>query len=204
MEKERSGFLSPSRENGAALVVVLLAIAILLPPTLVLASLAVRWQRQSIDFRDSLGEELAARGAFEQARARLSGDGLDLSPNEGTSFVPRPVEGLLTSVRVSRSEDVVLTLDGRVLEGIAARSADLTLMGTDPEGRAVYQYRKVEIYLVEVNVSRRPSLAPVQLYGVLGRLPDGNLQVLGLTRKRVFPAQSSGKSGENQKRAKRT
>jgi hypothetical protein len=180
VEEER--FLN--REQGAALVTVLVAIVVLLPPTIILAGLALRWQRQSIDFRDQIAQELAAEGVLEQARARLSGDAIDLAPNEGASFVPRAVPGLDSKVRVSRAEDVVLTLDGRVLEGMAATSVDLEQTGIDAEGRVVYQFRKVEIYLVEVDVSRRASLPPLKLYGVLARLPDGSLQTLGLTRRR--------------------
>ncbi|HEY7700416.1 MAG TPA: hypothetical protein VIE88_18455 [Vicinamibacteria bacterium] len=172
------------REEGAALVTVLVAIIVLLPPTILLARLAFRWQGQAIDFRDRIAQELAAEGVLEEARARLAGDGIDLAPNQGTSFVPRPIQGLVSKVRVSRAEDVVLTLDGRVLEGVAARGVDLEQTGTDPEGRVVYQFRKVEVYLVEVDVSRRPSLPPMKLYGVLGKLPGGTLQTLGLTRRR--------------------
>ena len=46
--------------HGAALVVVLLAIAVLLPPTLVLATLALKWQRQSLDYRDTISERQEA------------------------------------------------------------------------------------------------------------------------------------------------
>jgi hypothetical protein len=67
---------------------------------------------------------------------------------------------------------------------MAATSVDLEQTGIDAEGRVVYQFRKVEIYLVEVDVSRRASLPPLKLYGVLARLPDGSLQTLGLTRRR--------------------
>jgi hypothetical protein len=165
-------------------VTVLVAIVVLLPPTIILAGLALRWQRQSIDFRDRISQELAAEGAIEEARARLSGDAIDLAPNEGSSFVPRRIEGIDSTVRVSRAEDVVLTLDGRVLEGTAATSVDLDQIGTDAEGRVVYQFRKIAIYLVEVDVFRRASLPPLKLYGVLAKLPDGGLQTLGLTRPR--------------------
>lgn len=173
-----------SREEGAALVTVLVAIIVLLPPTVILAALALRWQRQSIDFRDRIAQELAAEGVLEEARARLSGSGIDLAPNEGTTFVPRSIEGLDSDVRVSRTEDVVLSLDGRLLEGLAATSVDLEQTGIDAEGRVVYQFRKVEVYLVEIDASRRASLPPVKLYGILAKLPDGSLQILGLTRHR--------------------
>ncbi len=171
-------------EKGAALVTVLVAIIVLMPPTIILATLALRWQRQSIDFRDRIAQELAAEGVLEEARARLSGSGIDLAPNEGTTFVPRDNDGLDSGVRVSRAEDVVLSLDGRLLEGLAATSVDLDQTGIDAEGRVVYQFRKIEIYLVEIDVSRRSSLLPIKLYGVLAKLPDGSLQTLGLTRRR--------------------
>lgn len=180
MEEER--FLS--RENGAALVTVLVAIIVLLPPTVVLATLALRWQRQSIDFRDRMAQELAAEGVLEETRARLSGTGIDLAPNEGVSLVPRAIEGIDAQVRVSRAEDVILAVDGQILEGLAATDVDLEQTGTDPEGRVVYQFRKIEVYLIEVDVVLRPSLPPVKVYSVLARLPDGSLQTLGLTRRR--------------------
>ena len=171
-------------EEGAAVATVLVAIIVLLPPTILLASLALRWQRQSIDFRDRISQELVAEGVLEEARARLSGDGIDLAPDEGTSFVPRSTSDLETHVRVSRGSDVVLTVDGRLLEGLAAGSVDLEQTGVDAEGRVVYQFRKVEVYLVEIGVSHRASLPPLKLYGILGKLPDGTLQTLGLTRRR--------------------
>jgi len=173
-----------SREDGAALVTVLVAIIVMLPPTIVLATLALRWQRQSIDFRDRIAQELAAEGFLEETRARLSGAGIDLAPNEGASLVPRSIDGIDAQVRVSRADDVILSLDGRILEGLAATSVDLEQTGTDPEGRVVYQFRKVEVYLIEVDVALRPSLPPLKLYSILARLPDGSLQTLGLTRRR--------------------
>jgi hypothetical protein len=192
MEEETVRSVKRRREDGAALVVVLMAIVILLPPTLVLATLALRWQRQSIDFRDTLGEELAARAALDEARARLALDSIDMGPNESRSFAPQPIEGVATAVRVSRSDDVVLSAEGRILEAIQAQSVDLDRTGIDPDGNVVYQYRRLEIYLVAVDASRRPSLASVRLYGVLARLPDGTVQVLGVTLDRRFPAADRG------------
>jgi hypothetical protein len=184
MEKDRARRALTVSEEGTALVVVLMAIAILLPPTLVLAVLSLRWQQQSLDFRDRMSQELGAQAVFEEARARLLAGDLDVPEGEGRSFEPRAIAGLDADVRVSRAEDVVVTLDGRVLQGIAAGRADLDAMGVDPEGRMVYQFRKIEIYLVAVHVSRRPSLAPARLYAVLGRLPDGSVETLGVTLSR--------------------
>jgi hypothetical protein len=198
MEQERAEFLSRSegsksleREEGTALVVVLVAIAILLPTTLVLTTLALRWQRQSIDLRDLLAEELAADGVFGEARARLASgsgtSGLDIPVGESRSFVPSSasLEGFGIEARISHEKDVVLTLQGQVLEGLAASRVDLEQTGTDAEGRVVYRYRKVEVYLVEVSVRRRATLAPVRLRGIVARLSDGTVQVLGVTRSRL-------------------
>ncbi|HEY7698374.1 MAG TPA: hypothetical protein VIE88_08150 [Vicinamibacteria bacterium] len=172
------------RNDGAAIVTVLIAIAVMVPPTIILATLALRWQRQSIDFRDRIAQELAAEGVLDEARARLAGKDLDLAPEEGATFVPRAEKEMEAAVRVSRADDVVLALDGRLLEGAAATSADLEATSTDAEGREVFQYRRIEVYLVQVDVSRRRSLPPLKLYGVLAKLPDGSIQTLGLTRRR--------------------
>lgn len=184
MEEVKSG--AWRREEGTALVVVLLAIVILLPPTLVLSALAIRWQRQSIDYRDAVSEEFVAEAGFEEARARLSAEGVGMAANESTSFEVDELEGMVARVRVSRTEDVVVTLDGGLLEGIDRGRVDLERTGVDAEGRVVHQYRKLEIYVVEVDVSRRQTLPAVKLHGVLARLPGGELETLGLTLQRIF------------------
>lgn len=178
---EKSRFLS---SQGVALVVVLLAIAVLLPPTIVLATLALKWQRQSLDYRDTISEEFAAHAGLEEARVRVAADGLGLEPNEGSSFVVDDLGELGADVRVAREEDIVLTQTGRVLQGSAAEKADLELTGVDAEGRVVYQFKKLEVYVVKVDVARRPTLPEVRLYAVLAKLPGGGIEVLGssLTR----------------------
>lgn len=175
--------------GGAALVIVLLAIAVLLPPTIVLATLALRWQRQAIDYRDTISQEFAAQAGFEEARNRVAADGLDLAAGDGSTFV---VEELGVNVRVTREPDVVLAQDGRILEGMAASRADLEQTGIDAEGRVVYQFKKLEIYVVQVDVSRRPTLSAVRLYAVLAKLPEEQVEVLGTRIHRgYFESQSS-------------
>lgn len=180
---EKSRFLS---SRGAALVVVLLAIAVLLPPTIMLATLALNWQRQSLDYRDTISEEFAAHAGFEEARVRIDADGLGLEPDEGSTFV---VEELGASVHVAREADIVLTQTGRILYGTAAQKADLELTGVDAEGRVVYQFKKLELYVVRVDVSRRPTLPAVRLYGVLAKLPGGGIEVLGQRSTRGYFAE---------------
>ena len=174
MEEKR--FLS---ESGAALIVVLLAIAVLLPPTIMLATLALTWQRQSLDFRDTISEEFAAHAGFEEARGRVAADGMKLAPNEGSSFVVEEMSEMQASVRVAREADIVLSQNGSVLVGAAAERADLELTGIDGEGRVVYQFRRLELYVVQVDVARRPTLPAVRLHGVLAKLPDGTIEILG-------------------------
>ena len=70
--------------------------------------------------------------------------------------------------------------------GPDAENADLELTGPDAEGRIVYQFKKVEIYVVRVDVSRRPTLPGVRLYGVLGKQPEGGVQVLGVKVSRGY------------------
>ena len=173
-------------ERGSALVVVLSAILVMLPPTRILAKMAIRWQRQSLDYRDTLDEEFVAQAGFEEARNRLAADGMNLSPNEGTSFRMRGFESHNTSARVARQDDVVLSQDGRVITGAAASEVDLEAAGVDAEGRFVYRYRKLEIYVVQIDVSRRPTLPAIRLYGVVARLPDDSLETLGVTVKRGY------------------
>ena len=180
---EKSRILNP---RGAALVVVLIAIAVLLPPTLVLATLALKWQRQSLDYRDTISEEFVAHAAFEEARNRVAADGLGLAANGGISFVVDHLGDLRASVRVAREPDIVLTLNGRVLEGAAAERADLERTGVDAEGRVVYQFKKLEIYVVQVDVSRRPTLPAVRVYGVLAKLPEDTIEILGTSLTRGY------------------
>ena len=184
MEDERARALSP-KEAGAALLVVLVAIVVLLPATLVLTSLAIRWHRQSLDYRDTVAEEFVARAGFEEARNRIASETLGLATGEATSFERRESE-LTARTRIARAQDIVLSLDGRILDASAAAKADLELTGTDPEGRVVYRFRKLEIYVVQVDVARRPTLPAVRSYGIVAKLPDGSVETLGLTVRRGF------------------
>jgi type II secretory pathway component PulK len=184
VEKSRvlRGLLTGCRgdERGVAIIVVLLAIAVLLPPTLVLASLAIKWQRQALDYRDSISEEFAAHAGFEKARTRIAANSLELEPDQASSFVIEELEDFNASVRVARQGDIVLTQGGRIMDGTSTGKVDLELTGIDAEGRVVYQYRKLAIYTVQVDVSRRPTLPAVRLYGTVAVLPEGELEVLGL------------------------
>jgi len=79
-----------------------------------------------------------------------------------------------------------------VLRGAAISRVDLEQTSVDSEGRFVYLYRRLELYVVEVRVARRPSLPGVTLSGVVARLPDGELQTLGVQVERRY-RDASGK-----------
>ena len=87
---------------------------------------------------------------------------------------------------MAREADIVLTQNGRVLEGAAADRADLELTGVDAEGRVVYKFKKLEIYVVQVDVSRRPTLPAVRVYGVLAKLPEDRIEILGTSLTRGY------------------
>lgn len=166
-------------ERGVALVIVLMAIMVILPPTIILASFAMRWQRQAIDMRDGMEQEYLAEAALEHARNRLSGDDVDIEVEGRRTF---RVDELDVEFTLTRLDDVVLTVEGDILEGLAAGRVNLDQVGVDAEGRTVYQYRKLELYLVETVLQRRPSLVPTTLRAVMARLPNGTIETLGVTR----------------------
>jgi hypothetical protein len=161
---------------------------ILLPLAVILATMVLSWQKQSAEFRDLLGMEFAARAGFEEAVNRLSAEGImsSLGVGESTRFLIEDVGGFPAHSTISREPDVVLTLGGRVLEGLEAEHADLDARGVDPDRRRVRQYRLLEVYLVEVLVSARPTSAGVRLRGVVIKTDDGQGQRAGLAIDRGF------------------
>lgn len=188
MEEKRARVLTRLRSvRGSALIVVLLAIVVLLPSTLVLTSFVLRRQQRSMDYRDITTSEFAARAGLEQALVLVSDPDWSLSPGDA-----RPVgleawrEQTRPVVRIERRDDVVLRQDGTVLSSEDVKDADLNVAGVDPDGRRVFRYRKVQIYLVRIDVHRRPTLPAVRLYGVLAKLPNGSVQILGMSTQRVF------------------
>jgi hypothetical protein len=175
-------------ERGVALPVVLIAMLILLPLSVILAAMVLSWQKQSAEFRDLLGMEFAARAGFEEAINRLSAEGIVTALGRGESmrFELDDVGGFPVRTKISREPDVVLTLDGGVLEGLEADQADLELTALDPDMRRVRRYRLLEVYLVEVLVSARPTSAGVRLRGVLVKVDAGRVQQAGLVMDRGF------------------
>ncbi|MGH9461150.1 MAG: hypothetical protein ACRD1X_08020, partial [Vicinamibacteria bacterium] len=176
-------------ERGSALVVVLLMLLLLLPLTLILSRLVMQWQRQAADFYAMTGLEYAARAGFEDAVSRLGTEKIQLRPNESTTFEVEGIGGHTAHVRVSRQADSVVSLDGRVLEGIEAALADLDQMTVDPDLRRVHLFRKLEVCRVDVTVARPPSkasMAGVRLGAVMVRVTGGAWRRAGLRIDRGF------------------
>jgi hypothetical protein len=187
MEERRIHILGGD-EQGVALPVVLIAMLILLPLTVILATMVLSWQKQSAEFRDMLGMEFAARAGFEEAINRLHAESIvtALGRGESTRFEIDDVGGFPVRTQISREPDVVLTLGGKVLEGLEADQADLELTVLDPDMRRVRRYRLLEVYLVEVLVSARPTSAGVRLRGALVKVDEGLVHQAGLVIDRGF------------------
>jgi hypothetical protein len=120
---------------------------------------------------------LAVQAAFDRTADRLRAGELRLSPGQsesldGSGAGVYPVKGAVT-----RRPDAVLTLAGSVLPADHP-GVDLRQVGIDGEGRLVYQFRRLEIYLVELEAGVAP-LPAMRLLGVLARLPDGRVVPLG-------------------------
>lgn len=190
MAEERPGAAVSARrrrdERGAALVVVLVAIVVLLPPTLILMRLSLRWQRQSLDFRDAIADEFHAEAGFDHARGRVADGGAGLAPGESSTFVVEEESGVVATARIERSADVVLDRAGTIYQSIDSGRIDVSAVEVDADGRFVYRFRPLEIFIVEVEVSRRPTLPATRLRGVLARLPEGRVETLGVSVSRSY------------------
>jgi hypothetical protein len=95
-------------------------------------------------------------------------------------------------VRVSRTQDTVLAMSGEFLDEAEATEVDLSQTATDPDMRKVRLYRRLEVFLVEVRVSVRPTLAGIKLWGPLIRSDDGKLRKAGIQVRRELAGASSG------------
>ena len=185
MAKESARKLNAS-ERGSALVVVLLMLLVLLPLSLILARLVMQWQSRATQFTSFVEQEYAARAGFEDALRQLGMNELKLGLDESTEFQLEGFEGHGARVKVSREADAVLSLEGRILEGVEATKADLDQIGVDPDLRRVYKFRKLQVCRVEVIVPGPRSFAGVRLWGVVVRAPNGPWQRAGLRIDRGF------------------
>lgn len=174
-------------ERGMVLVIVLVAIVVLLPLTLLMTSLTISWQKQSIQYRESISQEYAAQAGLAELAQRLSGSGIDLEVEQSTTFQIDPVGEIgrhPPKIRITRLPDAVLSVDGSILTA-PSEDLDLDETGIDSDGRVFYRYRKLEIYLAEIVVAVGAGRRGVRLYGVLARVGD-EVKLLGVDSERGF------------------
>ncbi len=167
-------------EAGSTLTIVLIALLILLPMTLILSGMILKWQRQSAEFRDGLAMEYTARAGLAKAFNQISAGSFSLEFGKNMDFEMEDAGSFVARVRVARKADVVLSLDGRVLEELEASKVDLNQTATDPDLRRVRLYRGLEVYLVESRVSSKPGWVSVRLSAILLRPDNGPLRQVGL------------------------
>jgi hypothetical protein len=163
-------------ERGAALIVVLLALAALLPIALGLSELVFRRQRQVARWQGASAGRLAVVGALESVRLRVSSRGVRLEPGESGTWKLRGVGPRGVRVRLRREEDVAVRLDGHV---VPAREADLAARVIDSDGDSFCPWRRVEVYLVELEAEGTAGNPAMRLLGGIGRLEDGSTLTLG-------------------------
>ncbi len=185
MEEDRPAALRPG-ERGAALVLALLTLTVLMGLALLLCDLVLMRQRQVNAYQQNLGGQFAVRGALDLAMARLQATDIALGPGQSARFELEEPASRPVRVRVSRERDAVLSLGGRVLDPEDAAEVDVDQVGIDGLGRVVHQYRRLEVYLVEAECPARYPFAAVRLLTVVGRLDTGDLIRLGLRYDRGY------------------
>jgi len=177
--KHPPALLNP-KERGAALLLVLVALAFLMPLSLLLSDFALRRQRQVNARQQNVAGQAAVRGALDLTMARLQSGRIALvGPDQSARFELEEPETRLVRVRVSREPDAVLTLGGRVLGPEDAAELDLDQLGIDNLGGAVREYRRLEIYVVEAESPARSPFGAVRLLAVVARLDTGEVVCLG-------------------------
>ncbi|HUG53030.1 MAG TPA: hypothetical protein VMR21_05495 [Vicinamibacteria bacterium] len=176
-------------ERGAALLLVLVALAVTLPLLAVLSDLVWMRQRQVGSFRFNTGGKAAVRGGLEVARARLASGRIALAPDQEEGFSLEEQGFRAVHVRVRREPDAVLTVDGRVLRAVdVAGGGDPSPDpdAIDDEARVIGEFRRLEVYLVEAECPARRPFGAVRLLAVLGRLQPEGLVSLGVRYDRGY------------------
>jgi hypothetical protein len=176
-----------AKERGAALLLVMITLAALMPLALLLSDFAWRRQRQVNARQQDLGGQAAVRGAVDLVMARLQSGRLDLrGADQSERFELDEPEGRPVRVRVSRQADAVLGLDGRLLTPEEAATIDEGALGIDGLGNVVRQYRRLEVYLVEAESPARRPFGAVRLLAALVRLDTGEIDCIGMRYDRGY------------------
>lgn len=174
----------PSSERGSAVMIVVVFLLALMPLAIIVMAVSQQWQRGAVRFRDLSACEYAAEAGIADARHRLAGKRFRLAPDETTRFEVE-VAGRDVRVRADRLSDEVLSLDGEMLATPERSRADLDATGMTGSRRLVYQFRRIEVYLVTAEVYLGAHDA-VRAYGVFIREPNGAVQRVGTHLERGF------------------
>jgi hypothetical protein len=183
--RHHSGLLN-AKERGAALLLVMIALAALMPLALLLSDFVWRRQQQVNARQQNVAGEAAVRGALDLTMARIQAGRLDLrGPDQSERFEleepSRPVR-----VSVSRQSDAVLSLEGRLLTSEEVAMVDVDALGIDGLGNVVRQYRRLEIYLVEAESPARRPFGAVRLLAAVARLDTGEIYCIGMRYDRGY------------------
>ena len=187
MAKHDPALLGRPQERGAALLLVLIALIALMPMALFLSDFAWRRQRQVNTRTQNVGGQAAVRGALELAMARIQSGRIHLlGPDQSERFELEEPDFRPVRVRVSRQDDAVLGLEGRVLAPDEAAQVDPDELGIDGLGRVVRQYRRLEVYLVEAESPARHPFGAVRLLAAVARLDTGEVVCVGVRYDRGY------------------
>jgi hypothetical protein len=163
-------------ERGAALIVVLLALAVLLPIALGISGLVFRRQKQVARWQGANAGRLAVVGAFESVRLRVASREIGLRPGDFRSWEQRELGPRGVSVRVRREEDVAIRMDGQI---VPAHEAEFGEQVIDSDGDVFCPWQRVEVYFVEAEAEGTAGSPSMRLLGGIGRLKDGRTLPLG-------------------------
>lgn len=172
------------QERGSAILIVVVFLLALMPLAVLIMALSQGWQRGAVRFRDLASCEFAAEAGIAEASLRLAGKQFQLAPMESTRF-ELDISPHEVRVRAERLQDQVLSLNGELLEPLKRSQADLEAMGTDGSRGQVYQFRKLEVFLITGEVALGAYEA-VRSYGVFVRDPRGIIQRVATHSERVF------------------
>ena len=164
--------------------IVIVFLLALMPLAIIVMAVSQQWQRGAVRFRDLSACEYAAEAGIAEGRLRLAGNRFRLAPSETTRFEVS-VDGRDVRVRADRLADEVLSLDGEMLATLQRSRADLDATGMTGSRRLVYQFRKIEVYLLTGEVSLG-AYDSVRAYGVFVRDPSGAVHRVGTHVERAF------------------
>jgi hypothetical protein len=173
-------------ERGAALLVVLVALAALLPIVVALSELVLARQRQANTLRENLSGEAAARGGLEVALARLSSRQITLDPGQDLRFELDGPPGRVVAVRVQRDPDAVLLSVGAVLRADEVAESPDGMATAAGQGQLIGEHRRLEVYLVEVECASHRPFPSVRVLAAAVRVGNAAVEPVGVRSDRGY------------------